>query len=66
MAVSAKINSVKEIKREVKLLRSFVIGQSGKDPEGKYNQAFVKKVFKSFEQKPKHEFKDAASFLRNI
>lgn len=55
-----------ELKKEVELLRSFVIGQAGKDPEGGYNPDFVKKVLKAAKEEPKYEFKNAASFLRHI
>ncbi|MBI4087324.1 MAG: hypothetical protein HY434_00645 [Candidatus Liptonbacteria bacterium] len=56
----------RELKREVELLRSFVIGRAGQDPEGEYNPAFVRKVLKAAEEKPKYEFKDAPSFLKHV
>ncbi|MBI2054085.1 MAG: hypothetical protein HYT36_02025 [Candidatus Staskawiczbacteria bacterium] len=56
----------RKLEREVELLRSFVIGQIGKDPEGEYNPAFVKKFLREANEKPKYEFKDANSFLKHI
>jgi hypothetical protein len=56
----------RELEREVELLRSFMIGQLGKDPEGEYKPEFVKEALKAAKEKPKHEFKDAKSFLRQI
>jgi len=56
----------RELEKEVELLRSFVIGHVGKDPEGKYNPAFVRRVLKASKEKPKHEFRDAKSFLRHV
>ena len=55
-----------ELKKEVELLRSFVIGQAGKDPEGNYNPVFVKRAMKAILEKPIHEFKSAKSFLEHI
>ena len=66
MVTAAKTNSLKELKREVELLRSFVIGQTGKDPEGRYKPEFVKRVLKAAQEKPTYEFKDAESFLKHI
>jgi len=56
----------RKLEREVELLRSFMIGQAGKDLEGEYNPAFVKKILKAAKEKPKYEFKDAESFLKHI
>ena len=66
MASSTKVNSVKELKREIELLRSFVIGQAGKDPEGEYRPEFVRRILKAAKEKPKYEFKDTTSFLKHI
>ena len=55
-----------KLQREVKILRSFVIGIVGKDREGKYNPEFVKKALQSSQEKPKYIFKDSASFLKQI
>jgi hypothetical protein len=66
MANSTKINSVKELRKEVELLRSFVIGQVGKDPEGEYKPEFVRKMLKAAQEPPVYEFKDADSFLKHI
>ena len=55
-----------ELNKEIGLLRSFVIGQIGRDPEGSYNPSFVKRVMKGLSDKPKYEFKDSTSFLKHI
>lgn len=55
-----------ELEREVELLRSFVIGQFGRDSEGEYNPKFVREILKAAKEKPKYEFKDAESFLKQI
>ena len=54
-----------ELRKEVELLRSFVIGQAGKDSEGEYNPDFVRKVLKAATEEPKYEFKNIDSFLRH-
>lgn len=56
----------RELEREVELLRSFMIGQLGKDPEGEYKPEFVKEILKAAKEKPKYEFKDGKSFLKQI
>ncbi|OHB22194.1 MAG: hypothetical protein A2939_00245 [Parcubacteria group bacterium RIFCSPLOWO2_01_FULL_48_18] len=56
----------RELEKEVELLRSFAIGQAGKDSEGEYNPAFVKRALAAAKEKPKYEFKDPTSFLRHI
>ena len=55
-----------ELKKEVELLRSFMVGQAGKDPEGNYNPSFVKRALRAASEVPKYEFKDPASFLKHI
>ena len=56
----------RELEREIELLRSFMIGQFGRDPEGEYNPDFVEEILKAAKEKPKYEFKDAESFLKQI
>jgi len=52
--------------REIKLLRSAIIGWVGKDPEGLYNSKFVKQVLKNCQEKEKYAFKDKKSFLKSL
>lgn len=56
----------RQLEKEMELLRSFMIGQAGKDPEGEYNAAFARRVLKAAQETPKYEFKDAKSFLSAI
>ncbi len=56
-------NNVKELKKEVKLLRSFVIGQIGKDAEGEYRPEFVEKILRASGERPVYHFKGKHSFL---
>ena len=66
MTIKTLDKKTRELKKEVGLLRSFVIGQAGRDPEGEYNPAFARRVLKVAQEKPLYEFKDAKSFLRHI
>ena len=52
--------------REIKLLRSVVIGWIGKDPEGLYNSKFVEKTLKNCQEKDEYIFKDKKSFLKSL
>ena len=56
----------KKLEKEIGLLRSFVIGQAGKDTEGKYNPDFVQRALKAAHEVSRYEFKDAKSFLKRI
>lgn len=55
-----------DIRNEIKLLRSAIIGFLGKDREGAYHPDFVSKILAASEEKPLHEFKSADSFLADI
>ena len=66
MATKILDKKTRELEKEIELLRSFVIGQAGKDPEGEYNPAFARRALEAAKEEPKYEFKDAKSFLRHI
>lgn len=57
--------SLEELQEEVSFLRSFVIGQLGKDSEGEYRPEFVKKVLEASKEKPEFVF-DKKTFLNQI
>ena len=56
--------SYKIIARELRLLRSFMIGLAGRDPEGNYRPEFVAQVLKAADEPAIYKFTDTASFLR--
>ena len=66
MNTTTRISSTKNIKQELQLLKSFVIGLAGKDKEGDYKPSFVKKTLKASVEKPTHTFKSEKSFLEQI
>lgn len=69
MITATKPNVTKEInalKREVKNLRSFVIGITGKDKEGVYRPNLVKEILSASAEKPDKVFKNAQHFLKEI
>jgi len=54
----------KKLAKEVDLLRSFVIGQMGRDPEGEYNPKFVEEMLKAAaDNKIEHKFTTKKSLL---
>ncbi len=57
---------IKDLKKEVELLRSLVIGVVGKDPEGDYQPEFIERVFNLADKKPKHSFSNHASLLKQL
>lgn len=63
---SALPQEVNELKREVHSLRSFLISWVGKDSEGEYRPAFVRRIAKATQEKPTLTFKDAKSFLDDL
>lgn len=66
MIATKQGQNIAELKREVGLLRSFVIGIVGKDKEGQYRPEFVKKVLRATEHNPAHFFTDPRSFLAKL
>ena len=69
MLDTGMINNKTEVKvllREVKLLRSAVVGWVGKDSEGLYNSKFVEQVLKNCQEKDEYVFKDKKSFLKSL
>jgi len=52
--------------KEIKALRSFLIGILGKDKEGDYRPEFVHKVLKAARKKPTFIFKGKKAFLQQI
>lgn len=62
-----KLNrNIYNLQRELKTLRSFVIGYLGKDKEGEYHPNFVKKIIKANSKDASLIFKDKQSFLKKI
>lgn len=57
---------VVDIKKEVALLRSYVIGVAGKDSEGNYRPEFVRRIFQNLSDKPRFVFKNPSSFLKQL
>jgi len=49
--VIEKSASLKDVQRDLNMIKSILIGMLGRDKEGDYNPDFVKKILKS-EQKP--------------
>ncbi len=57
----------RELEKEVELLRSFVIGQAGRDREGNYNPEFVEDMLRALSNNAtEHKFKDRGSFLEYL
>ena len=59
-------NEILSLKKEIRNLRSVVIGLLGKDEEGNYRPEFIKKVLKISKEKPIGVFKDKETFLKEI
>lgn len=62
----ATTSITQELLHEVRLLRSAVIGLSGKDSEGEYRPAFVRRVLKAAREKPAYRFITARVFLAHL
>lgn len=59
-------NKTLDLLREVKLLRSALIGCIGKDAEGEYKPQFVKKILRDARENGKHVFKGKKLFLDSL
>ncbi len=66
MVNATQEKSVSALKKEIGLLRSFVIGIAGKDSEGEYRAEFVQRILRSASQGATKTFKDSQSFLREL
>ncbi len=65
-SVISKVN-INDLKGEVKLLRSFVIGMAGRDKEGDYKPSFVKRILHlARTEAPTYHFADQANFLKHL
>lgn len=66
-ASSKKIHlEIYSLKKEIAQLRSLIISVLGKDPEGNYRPAFVRRILKAAEEKPARIFVDARDFLSQL
>ena len=66
MAQLSTNSRLEEIYKEVRKLRSFLIGIAGKDKEGNYNPNFVKRILKANKPKADYVYKDNESFLNHL
>jgi hypothetical protein len=55
-----------ELANEVKRLRSIVIGLVGRDKEGSYRPAYVRRLLRIAAMPATHTFKDSETFLREL
>jgi len=58
--------TITDLQQEVSLLRSFIIGLTGKDREGKYKPKFVKETLNALKEKAPKRFTNSESFLTEI
>lgn len=56
----------KNFEKELRLLRSFVIGMAGKDTEGNYRPEFIQKILNLVNEQSAHTFKNSQVFLRSL
>jgi len=62
----SQISEIKDVKGELRLLRSFIIGLIGKDKEGNYNPRFVKEILRAAKEKPTNSFRNSKRFLEEL
>ena len=59
-------NQLENLQKELKNLRSFVIGIAGKDKEGQYKPSFIKKILRAGSKEANYVFEDEKSFIGHI
>lgn len=64
--IPVQTQSIKNLKSEVNLLRSFIISIIGEDKEGNYNPRFTEEILKAAEEKPTNSFHNSKSFLKQL
>lgn len=58
--------TTKELEQKVSMLQSAIIGLVGRDAEGNYRPAFVKRVLRRAQEPTQYRFTDANSFLKEL
>lgn len=66
MTTKTIVKQINNLSQEVNIIRSFIIGIAGKDPEGEYRSEFVKRIKKAALEKPTYSYKGRGSLLRLI
>jgi hypothetical protein len=62
-----KLNTdISHLQKEIKFLRSFIIGMIVKDKEGEYKAEFVKKITRASQTETCRCFKDKKTFLAQL
>ena len=64
--VANKNSALENIKRELNMLRSIVIGKMVQDEEGKYNPRFVRRVLKAADKEPDLKFTGKDLFIQQL
>lgn len=59
-------NEIKNLRKEIELIRSAIISVLGKDKEGIYNPKFVKEILAAAKEKHGYVFTNAKSFLAKL
>ena len=54
---------ISALEKEVRQLRSFMIGLSAKDTEGEYRPEFVEKILRASNEKSVYRFQGKSAFL---
>lgn len=57
---------INNLSQELNIIRSFIIGIAGKDPEGEYRSEFVKRIRKAALENPVYSYKGQGSLLKLI
>jgi hypothetical protein len=66
MNTAQSARTIDDLKKEVRLLRSFVIGLAGKDKEGDYRSDFADKILRTAKEQPTRTFTNAKAFLSEL
>lgn len=62
--ITQTMNRIKNLKKEIELLRSLVIGVVGRDSEGRYRPEFIERIHHAVDEKYSHRFTSRKSFLK--
>lgn len=65
-AQTNNLHNLQELKNEIGLLRSFIIGIAGKDKEGNYRPEFIRRILRAANEKPAHLFHSAKGFSEHV
>ena len=66
MLKTSSVHEMKNLRREISTLRSFIIGVAGTDKEGNYNPLIVREILAAANEPITHHYSGKESLLKQL